>query len=259
MSEMLKIEDLWVSVGSREVLKGVNFSMDYGEINVLFGPNGAGKTSFMMTLMGFPRYKVEQGKIYFKGEEYAKAVRSFEELMKMRNEVVAERAWYRGGEIYRAMGETTRALEAFRTYVSLYPNSEQAADAWLAIGDIHYRERRFTQAVAAYERVLGSKGRDQRARAQLAIGRSYRGLNDDEASLTALMKVYYLYPDQKGAVAAALIEAGEIYFAQRRTGEAAQVYRKVLDLAPDRKEADKAREMLKKIDAESRTVGAHTE
>jgi Fe-S cluster assembly ATP-binding protein len=69
VEKMLKVEDLWVSVGDRQVLKGVNFSMDYGEINVLFGPNGAGKTTFMMTLMGFPRYKVEQGKIFFKGED----------------------------------------------------------------------------------------------------------------------------------------------------------------------------------------------
>lgn len=66
---MLKVEDLWVSVGDRQVLKGVNFSMNYGEINILFGPNGAGKTTFMMTLMGFPRYKIDQGKIYFKGKD----------------------------------------------------------------------------------------------------------------------------------------------------------------------------------------------
>ena len=66
---MLKTQDLWVSVGDRQVLKGVNFSMNYGEINMLFGPNGAGKTTLMMTLMGFPRYKIEQGKIYFKGED----------------------------------------------------------------------------------------------------------------------------------------------------------------------------------------------
>lgn len=69
MQEMLKVQDLWVSVGDRQVLKGVNFSMKYGEIHMLFGPNGAGKTSFMMTLMGFPKYKVEQGRIYFKGED----------------------------------------------------------------------------------------------------------------------------------------------------------------------------------------------
>ena len=69
MQEMLAVQDLWVSVGDRQILKGVNFSMDYGEINILFGPNGAGKTTFMMTLMGFPRYKIEQGRIYFKGTD----------------------------------------------------------------------------------------------------------------------------------------------------------------------------------------------
>jgi Fe-S cluster assembly ATP-binding protein len=66
---MLKLEDLWVSVGDTQILKGVNFSMHYGEINMLFGPNGAGKTTLMMTLMGFPRYKIDQGRIYFKGED----------------------------------------------------------------------------------------------------------------------------------------------------------------------------------------------
>jgi Fe-S cluster assembly ATP-binding protein len=66
---MLKLEDLWVSVGDTQILKGVNFSMQYGEINILFGPNGAGKTTLMMTLMGFPRYRIDQGRIYFKGED----------------------------------------------------------------------------------------------------------------------------------------------------------------------------------------------
>ena len=69
MEEMLKLEDLWVSVGDTQILKGVNFSMHYGEINMLFGPNGAGKTTLMMTLMGFPRYRIDQGRIYFKGED----------------------------------------------------------------------------------------------------------------------------------------------------------------------------------------------
>jgi len=157
------------------------------------------------------------------------------------------------------MGETARALEAFRAYVNRYPTSEQAADAWVAMGDIHYREGRFTQAVSAYEHAFSSHRRSLKARAQLAIGRAQRGLNDDETSLTALMKVYYLYPDQKSAVADALLEAGEIYFAQGRTSEAVRVYRKVLDVLPEGEEADKARKMLKRIDAESNTVGAHKE
>jgi Fe-S cluster assembly ATP-binding protein len=69
MQEMLRVENLWVSVDGRQILKGVNFSINYGDVHVLFGPNGAGKTTFIMTIMGFPKYKVEQGKIYFKGED----------------------------------------------------------------------------------------------------------------------------------------------------------------------------------------------
>jgi Fe-S cluster assembly ATP-binding protein len=69
VQEMLRVENLWVSVDDRQILKGVNFSINYGEVHVLFGPNGAGKTTFIMTIMGFPKYKVEQGKIYFKGED----------------------------------------------------------------------------------------------------------------------------------------------------------------------------------------------
>lgn len=69
MQELLRVEDLWLSIGERRVLEGVNFSMNYGEVHILFGPNGAGKTSFIMALMGFPKYTIEQGKIYFRGED----------------------------------------------------------------------------------------------------------------------------------------------------------------------------------------------
>ncbi len=67
MAEMLKVRNLHVSVEGRKVLEDINFSVDYGEVAVLFGPNGAGKTTLIMTLMGFPKYKIEKGKIIFKG------------------------------------------------------------------------------------------------------------------------------------------------------------------------------------------------
>jgi len=69
MQEMLRVENLTLSIDGKQVLKSVNFSMNHGEVHVLFGPNGAGKTSFIMALMGFPKYKVDQGRIYFKGED----------------------------------------------------------------------------------------------------------------------------------------------------------------------------------------------
>ena len=64
---MLQIENLHVRIGDREVLKGINLSIDEGETFILFGPNGSGKTTLLMTLMGFGGYEVTGGTITFKG------------------------------------------------------------------------------------------------------------------------------------------------------------------------------------------------
>ncbi len=67
--DMLRVEDLWVEVEGKEVLKGVSLRIPVGETHVLFGRNGSGKTSLLMTLMGFPAYRVRHGKIFFKGQD----------------------------------------------------------------------------------------------------------------------------------------------------------------------------------------------
>ncbi|HPW68428.1 MAG: ABC transporter ATP-binding protein [Desulfomonilia bacterium] len=64
---MLRIEGLQVRLGDREILKGVDLEIRQGEVHILFGPNGSGKTSLLMTLMGYPQYRVTAGKIVFKG------------------------------------------------------------------------------------------------------------------------------------------------------------------------------------------------
>jgi Fe-S cluster assembly ATP-binding protein len=66
---LLEIKDLRVNVEGREILHGVNLAVKPGETQVIFGPNGGGKTTLLMTIMGFPRYKVTGGKIYFKGQD----------------------------------------------------------------------------------------------------------------------------------------------------------------------------------------------
>ncbi|MGD8438140.1 MAG: ATP-binding cassette domain-containing protein, partial [Syntrophobacterales bacterium] len=66
---MLEINDLWVDVNGEQVLKGVNLTIPSGETHILFGKNGSGKSSLLMTIMGFRRYKVRQGRLSFRGQD----------------------------------------------------------------------------------------------------------------------------------------------------------------------------------------------
>jgi len=66
---MLQIEDLQVKLGDKEILKHIDLAIHPGETHVLFGPNGSGKTSLLMTIMGYPQYRVTGGNIVFKGED----------------------------------------------------------------------------------------------------------------------------------------------------------------------------------------------
>lgn len=64
---MLLVEDLQVELAGKIILKHIDLEIKPGETHVLFGPNGSGKTSLLMTIMGYPQYKVIGGKITFKG------------------------------------------------------------------------------------------------------------------------------------------------------------------------------------------------
>lgn len=66
---ILKIEDLHVSVEGKEILKGLNLTINKGEVHALMGPNGSGKSTLAYVLMGHPKYQVTSGKIWYKGED----------------------------------------------------------------------------------------------------------------------------------------------------------------------------------------------
>jgi len=66
---LLLIDDLHVSAGSTEIIKGITLEIDRGVIHAVMGPNGSGKSTLANVLLGHPGYQVTQGKIIFKGED----------------------------------------------------------------------------------------------------------------------------------------------------------------------------------------------
>lgn len=69
MAELLNIKNLKVNVGEKEILKGVDLTINENETHVLMGPNGTGKSTLGYAVMGNPKYEITGGSITFKGED----------------------------------------------------------------------------------------------------------------------------------------------------------------------------------------------
>lgn len=66
---LLEIKDLVVSVKDKEILKGINLTINPGEVHAIMGRNGSGKSTLANIIMGNPIYKVKKGQILFLGQD----------------------------------------------------------------------------------------------------------------------------------------------------------------------------------------------
>ncbi len=66
---MLEIKNLQVSVEGKEILKGLNLTVNKGEVHAIMGPNGAGKSTLASVIAGKQDYEVTGGSILFNGKD----------------------------------------------------------------------------------------------------------------------------------------------------------------------------------------------
>jgi Fe-S cluster assembly ATP-binding protein len=67
---MLKFQNFSVGIGSKEILKNINFTFEKGKIYAVMGPNGSGKSTLAYSVMGHPTYEIKEGsKMSFENED----------------------------------------------------------------------------------------------------------------------------------------------------------------------------------------------
>src|SRR6266542_2063009 len=65
----LNIENLHITVGDQEIVRGLTLRVPRGEVHALMGPNGSGKITLARVLAGHPDYQVTSGEVLYDGRD----------------------------------------------------------------------------------------------------------------------------------------------------------------------------------------------
>ncbi len=66
---MLQVKNLHASANGKPILRGIDFSVNEGEVHAVMGPNGSGKSTLAQVIAGHPAYEVTDGQVLYDGKD----------------------------------------------------------------------------------------------------------------------------------------------------------------------------------------------
>ncbi len=159
----IKIEDIYLSFGGVEALKGINIEIRNNEILAIIGPNGAGKTCVLNCINGF--YKPQKGEIYFEGRR----------ITRMRPDKIAQRGiarTFQNIELYSGLSTLDNIMAARHVLMKQNFLSSALYFGWAHKEEIRHRKTvediiDFLEIEPIRKKVVGSLPYGMRKRVEL--------------------------------------------------------------------------------------------
>lgn len=138
MPSLLEINDLYVSVEGKEIVRGVSLKIQEGEIHAIMGPNGSGKSTLVHALMGHPKYAVTKGSAQFRGKN----------LLAMEPEERARAGLFLAFQYPKEIAGVTFRSFLFAAHSAIHPEEKMSPLKFQKVLDDHMRALHMDPAFA---------------------------------------------------------------------------------------------------------------
>jgi tetratricopeptide (TPR) repeat protein len=151
------------------------------------------------------------------------------------------------GECLLRLEDANGANKIFNRILQQYPNSPQAAQAGMLVGETFVIQQQCDKAEQVYAPVISGGDRILAAQAQMSLARCYERTADLEKAVTEYLKMIYLYSEQKDFVDQATYAAATIYEQLGRIPEARNLYQKLVNTAVTPEIIEQAKNRLRRL------------
>ena len=130
-------------------------------------------------------------------------------------------------------GQKDKAVAYFQKVVVSFPQDIYSFKSYLELGKISSEEKQHVKAQELFAKAAAAPDKEVCAQAHFHLADSYTTTGEFQKGIEEYLKVAYLYPDQKGLSAEALLKAGQNYEQLQRWPEALSIYQRVIKEGKD--------------------------